>query len=46
MEYRDDTGYYESEEQDLSENKVKVVMYGFLNGDKAWKKEIEWEKLD
>jgi len=46
MEYRDESGYYESEKQDLSESTVKVVMYGFLDGDKGWKKEIEWEKLD
>ena len=46
MEYRDESGYYESEAQDLSESTVKVVMYGFLDGDKGWKKEIDWEKLD
>jgi hypothetical protein len=44
MEYRDNTGYFESEKADLSESEVKDIMYAFLEGKKDWKDEIEWQK--
>jgi hypothetical protein len=46
MEYRDNSGYYESEDANISEKEVKDVMYGFLEGKKDWKNEIDWKKLN
>jgi hypothetical protein len=46
MEYRDNKGYFRSDNANISEKEVKDVMYGFLEGKKDWKDEIDWKKAE
>jgi hypothetical protein len=45
MEYRDGSGHYKSQEEDLSEGDVEDVLFAFLKEDEDWKDQIDWEKL-
>ncbi len=44
IEFRDNSGYYKSAEEDLSKDDVEDALLDFLKEDKDWKDQIDWEK--
>ena len=46
VEYRDDSGYFRSVEQNISYKRVVAMFVGFLNEDDSWKEGTEWETAE